>query len=269
MSQPPIAFTNASGIHVRSISQYCLATLLNLYHTLDQQIVWARARKTWADEKEFVPEGSGGYGVRTVYGKTIGMLGYGHVRSSFTVIGRETARLFQVFGVDVIAATSSGAARPDDGYILPGTGDQEGPRPASLLCRPPLTSFRGTGRIPSQYCKTTDRASFHAFLARSDILICSVPSTNATRGLLDAEELDALLEALDKNVSGAALDVTSPEPLPPNHPLFSHPRCIITPHLSGTVENEHDEIVKLCLSSVERMERGKAPWGIVDVEKGY
>ncbi|KAJ9112501.1 hypothetical protein QFC22_006248 [Naganishia vaughanmartiniae] len=226
-------------------------------------MVWARTKKTWAAEEDFVEDGKGGYGVRTVYGKTVGMLGYGH-------IGRETARLFRAFGVDVIAATSSGAARPDDGYILPGTGDKE-------------------GSIPSEYYQTTHRASFHAFLARSDILICSVPSTNATRGLLSVEELgllpdgavvinvgrgdlidtNALLKALDNNIAGAALDVTSPEPLPANHLLFSHPRCIITPHLSGTVENEHDEVVKLCLSSVERMRNGEAPWGIVDVEKGY
>jgi phosphoglycerate dehydrogenase-like enzyme len=108
-------------------------------------------------------------------------------------------------------------------------------------------------------------------------LIDTGESETGRNGFLDSAHhashvrriIDALLEALYQNVSGAALDVTSPEPLPPNHPLFTHPRCIVTPHLSGTVENELDEVVRLCLSSVERMRRSQAPWGIVDVEKGY
>ncbi|KAI5450317.1 hypothetical protein NCC49_003228 [Naganishia albida] len=261
--QRMVALTNASGIHVRSISQWCLGTLLTVYHKLDAQIMHSKIKQTWATGKDFVPEGET-YGVRTIHGKTIGMLGYGH-------IGRETARLLQVFGVTIIAATSTGEARPDTGYILPGTGDID-------------------GTIPSKYYSTTDPAAFKEFLSRSDVLICSVPSTSRTNGMIGRDELaclpkdavvinvgrgdliitDALREALDSgHLLAAAMDVTSPEPLPDKHPLFAHPRAIVTPHLSGDVENEMDEVVRMCAAAVKRWRGGEGLWGVVDVEKGY
>ncbi|KAJ9095168.1 hypothetical protein QFC20_006707 [Naganishia adeliensis] len=241
--QRMVALTNASGIHVRSISQWCLGTLLTVYHKLDKQIIHSKIDKTWATGKDFVPEGET-YGVKTIHGKTIGLLGYGH-------IGRETARLLQVFGVTIIAATSTGEARQDAGYILPGTGDIN-------------------GTIPEKYYSTSDRTVFKEFLERSEVLVCSVPSTSRTSGMIGREELDSLLESLDRgHLFGAAMDVTSPEPLPDNHPLFAHPKAIVTPHLSGDVENEMDEVVRMCVAGVKRWRKGDGLWGVVDVDKGY
>lgn len=65
------------------------------------------------------------------------------------------------------------------------------------------------------------------------------------------------------------MDVTSPEPLPDNHPLFAHPKAIVTPHLSGDVENEMDEVVRMCVAGVKRWRKGDGLWGVVDVDKGY
>jgi phosphoglycerate dehydrogenase-like enzyme len=65
------------------------------------------------------------------------------------------------------------------------------------------------------------------------------------------------------------MDVTSPEPLPDKHPLFAHERAIVTPHLSGDVENEMDEVVRMCVAGVQRWRKGKGLWGVVDAEKGY
>jgi phosphoglycerate dehydrogenase-like enzyme len=90
--------------------------------------------------------------------------------------------------------------------------------------------------------------------SESDIITLHVPLTELTRGLVDAGVLArmrptallvntargavvhtaALLTALERGtVAGAALDVTDPEPLPVGHPLLSHPRCLLTPHIAA------------------------------------
>jgi glyoxylate/hydroxypyruvate reductase A len=92
------------------------------------------------------------------------------------------------------------------------------------------------------------------FLARSDVLVCLLPLTPATRGILDRKTFDALpdgavvinaargdhlieadlIHALDHgHLAGAALDVFSIEPLPADHPLWRHPKVLITPHVAS------------------------------------
>jgi glyoxylate/hydroxypyruvate reductase A len=114
----------------------------------------------------------------------------------------------------------------------------------------PLAGWsRSAKSIPGVDCFT----DLEAFLARTDILVCLLPLTPETTGILDASlfarlpegarllhagrgrQLDheALLTALDAGqISSAMLDVTDPEPLPPEHPLWRHPRVIITPHIA-------------------------------------
>lgn len=95
-------------------------------------------------------------------------------------------------------------------------------------------------------------------LARSDFVSLHVPLTPQTRGLIDAEALrrmkptailvntargavvdsEALLQALRQGwIRAAALDVTDPEPLPPEHPLYALPNCLITPHIGSATED--------------------------------
>lgn len=74
---------------------------------------------------------------------------------------------------------------------------------------------------------------------------------------------DALLAALDKQLAAAWLDVTDPEPLPPDHPLWSHSRCHITPHTAGGHEDEFIRIVTHFTTNLERFERGEALVGRV------
>ena len=93
-----------------------------------------------------------------------------------------------------------------------------------------------------------------AFLTRTDMLVCLLPDTPATRGLIGARVLAKLpsgagvinagrgtqlvmadlIAALDSgHISGAMLDVFDPEPLPAGHPAWSHPKIIVTPHLAS------------------------------------
>jgi hypothetical protein len=82
---------------------------------------------------------------------------------------------------------------------------------------------------------------------------------------------DLLLEALDAEggLDSIALDVTDPEPLPDNHPFFTHPRVIVTPHTSGGVEGYLDKAADLLIANVEQIRSGGEPINKVDWKKGY
>jgi hypothetical protein len=78
-----------------------------------------------------------------------------------------------------------------------------------------------------------------------------------------------LLEALDNNLSGCGLDVTDPEPLTQDHPLYTHPDVIVTPHISGNAEREGERAIDLLLENAQRFRDGKELFNVVDIEKGY
>jgi phosphoglycerate dehydrogenase-like enzyme len=70
-------------------------------------------------------------------------------------------------------------------------------------------------------------------------------------------------------IGGAALDVTDPEPLPEGHPLWSEPRCLITPHTANTQEMARPHLVARITENVERFAAGEPLVGLVDVDLGY
>lgn len=140
-------------------------------------------------------------------------------------------------GMEVYAYTRSEKATPelrkDDSYCVARTGDPD-------------------GLIPTKWFHGSSRENVDAFLGQDlDILVVSLPLTDATRGIISSKQFeimskkktflcniargghvdqDALIQALEKGlIRGAALDVTDPEPLPSDHPLWKAPNLLITP----------------------------------------
>jgi glyoxylate/hydroxypyruvate reductase len=131
-------------------------------------------------------------------------------------------------------------------------------------------------------------ATLDAFLACTDVLICLLPLTDATRGLLNRRVFAALpkgasivhvgrgpqlvtgdlLDALEHGqIHSAVIDVTDPEPLPPDHPLWSQPRVRITPHIaSATCPVTAADAV---LDNLRRHRAGERMVGEIDRARGY
>jgi len=126
------------------------------------------------------------------------------------------------------------------------------------------------------------------FLAGCDVLICLLPLTPATKGILNHELFAALpkgaalvnvgrgphlvdadlIEALDSGqLSRAILDVTDPEPLPADHPFWAHPRVFVTPHVASMTQPE--SAAPILLENIRRAQRGEALRDVVDRGRGY
>ena len=129
-----------------------------------------------------------------------------------------------------------------------------------------------------------------ALAAESDVLAITVPLTPETTGAVNGDTLsklprgavvvnvsrggilneDALLKALDGGrLRGAALDVFATEPLPASHPLWRHPRVLITPHVSAVTARFWDREMALILENVRRYLGGETLANVVDLEAGY
>jgi glyoxylate/hydroxypyruvate reductase A len=150
---------------------------------------------------------------------------------------------------------------------------------------------RGWSRSPRQVADAecfAGQEQFDAFLRATKILVCLLPLTPETAGIMNRENLsklmpggyvinvargahlvDADLIALidGGHLAGAALDVFSPEPLAAEHPFWRHPRITVTPHTSA--RTLRDETIAQIAGKIRAFERGEPVAGVVDVERGY
>jgi phosphoglycerate dehydrogenase-like enzyme len=83
-------------------------------------------------------------------------------------------------------------------------------------------------------------------------------------------DMDSLVKGLDsKHLAGAGVDVMDPEPLPKGHPLWKFDNVIITPHIAGRSDRDHDRMVGIIKANIERFADDKPLINVVDKQKGY
>ncbi len=129
-------------------------------------------------------------------------------------------------------------------------------------------------------------------IPRADIIALALPGTKETKNIMNRERLfamkrgavllnvgrgnavdtEALCDALRSgHLYGASLDVTDPEPLPPEHPLWNCENALITPHISGFfhLRDTYEKIIDICIENVRRYHDGQSMLNVVDFETGY
>jgi phosphoglycerate dehydrogenase-like enzyme len=91
---------------------------------------------------------------------------------------------------------------------------------------------------------------------------------NVTRGAIVLGE--DLVKAIDEGlIWGAGLDVTDPEPLPLHHPLWTHPRVIVTPHTAGGSPRRAGRVIETFIENLKRRRDGRPLLALIDKHKGY
>ncbi len=232
-----LTVTNLSGLYGPSIAEHAFALLTMLarnLHTALRNQVQGRWERSVAET------------MFDLHGRTLGVVGLGD-------IGCSIARLGRAYGMRVVGCRRTDQMTPGVDRVYP--------------------------------CQ-----ELHAMLAEVDVVAVAAPLTAATTGLLGPAEFAAmkrgvlylnvsrgpvaqeaaLLEALRSgHVAAAGLDVFAVEPLPPEHPFWSMPQVLVSPHYSG-------ETINLSSRPAERFARNLASWsdgqpleGVVDLSAGY
>ncbi len=233
-----LMMTNMRGVDSPAIAEHAIAMLLALAHGLDR-FALDTSKGVWNRGSQ-VP-------MQMLEGKTMLVAGLGG-------IGTEVAQRAASLGMKVIATRQGGSGKPNFvDYI--GTPDE-------LL----------------------------ALAARADVVVCALPLTPQTTNLFDAKffaqlkpnaffiniargasvvtaDLQAALES--GRLAGAGLDVTEPEPLPADHPLWKAPRVLITPHISSRSDLPGEARWILAAENLRRYAAGEALLNEVNLALGY
>ncbi len=228
--------TNGSGLSAAPIAEWCigamfaLAKLFPSYLRNQDRHAWERIR-----------------GATVLEGKTCGIVGLG-------AIGRATAQRARALGMRVIASRRTvEGLDPDCDELLP-YGDL-----LSLLSRSDYVVICVPLTQETHYL--IDPAALAAMKPTAAIL-------NIARG--DVIDQDALVAALrDGRLGGAALDVTTPEPLGPESPLWDFPNVLITPHTSGSSDRRDGSAAALFIDNLQRYLRGEPLRNLARPELGY
>lgn len=220
------ALANAVGAYGQAVSEHVFAMVLMLMKHLDGYRDDQRARR-WTDRGP----------VTTMAGAQVLVLGAGD-------IGQHFAQLAHAHGAHV-----------------------QGVR-------------RHLGAVPGGFENIHAMDELPKLLPKADVIAAFLPSSPATRGLVDAEFLARckpsayfanggrgdlvvqadLIEALEQgNIAGAALDVTTPEPLPADDPLWSAPNLLITPHVAGQFHlyTVLDNVARIAAENLRRLQTGE------------
>jgi phosphoglycerate dehydrogenase-like enzyme len=225
--------TCGRGHAAAPIAEYVLGSILLYEKRLDR--VRVQASVDWVRHE-----------LGTLEGRTLGLAGYG-------AIGQAIAQRAVAFGMRIVALRAGAWA--------------EGEAP-------------GVGRA----------RDLTELFSQSDHLVLALPLTPATRRCVNAEILaqakpglhliniargglldqEALIAALDtRKIAFATLDVTEPEPLPPDHALYLHPRVRLTPHISWSGNAIRARLTDQIVANLSAFAEGSKLIGVVDPSRGY
>jgi phosphoglycerate dehydrogenase-like enzyme len=227
------ALTCSRGASAPAIAEWVLAVMLAFEKQLPQ---------SWITEppEHWNLAGLGGMG-----GKTVGLVGFG-------AIGGEVARRALAFDTQVVAFRRTGAPPHVAGVEVAGSLVELLGRSDHVVVAAPAT--------PDTF-HLLDAAAFDAVKPGAHLV-------NVARGTL--VDQDALLAALDDGrLAMASLDVVDPEPLPAGHPLYSHPRVRLSPHISWSSPDTMPRTFELFAENLRRWRAGEPLQGIVDPVAGY
>jgi phosphoglycerate dehydrogenase-like enzyme len=233
-----VLVTNSQRVAAPSMAEHVLAMMLALSRHMSY-FLRAQQQAHWV--KDEAPA------LEDLEGKTLLVVGLGG-------IGTEVARRAHAFGMRVIATRASGHSGPD------------------------FVSYVGT---PDELLKLAKEADF---------VVNSAPLTPGTTAIFNREFFAALkagayfvsvgrgrstvtadlIAALESGkLAGAGLDVTDPEPLPADSPLWRLPNVIITPHISGNSPATDEQYTLLLTENLRRYVAGEPMLAVVNVERGY
>lgn len=249
--QDGVVITSAVGAYGPAVSEHMLALTLSLLKKLpalrDSQL-----KSEWTDVES----------VGTLFGANVLVLGFGNIGTAYA---RHCAEL---------GAHVTGLRRHVDGTTA-GAEAAAGTGSASGACAGTGDEASNAGSIEVRPISELDE-----LLKSADVVAMCLPGTSETYHIMDKRRLSlmrpgaylvncgrgtavdpgALAEALKAGtIAGAALDVTEPEPLPPESPLWREPRCLITPHTAGglRIEETCDRIFRIAAGNLKRYLNGE------------
>jgi phosphoglycerate dehydrogenase-like enzyme/glyoxylase-like metal-dependent hydrolase (beta-lactamase superfamily II) len=233
-----IAFTNTARIYGPQVADQAFALLLSLTRGLREVVPVAASEAAWRK-----PTGK----LQELHGRSILVIGLGG-------IGTQISRRANAFGMRVMAVDPRDMDRPDFVFSL-NKPDKLGellPKADVVVVACPLTA-ETKGLIGSDTFAAMKPTAYFINIARGGIV-----------------KTETLVEALQKKqIAGAGLDVTDPEPLPDGHPLWKMANCVISPHIGGQSAEMQERMWRLWRENVRRFAEGEPLLCVVNKAKGY
>ncbi len=220
-----VRLTNSSAVYDEPCAQHVLACLLAEARQLSLSLQDQRTTHAWRTQ----PTREASF---LLHGQTVLLVGYG-------AIARRLGALLAPFGLRVV-----GFRRKPD-------GDE----PIEVKPVSELERWLGQGDIVVDILPAAEDTAGFFDDAKFAAMKAGAIFVNIGRG--STVDQVALLAALGDRLRAAYLDVTTPEPLPPAHPLWGHPRCHITPHVGGGHADEYDRLVGHFLDNFQRFVQGQ------------
>ena len=238
----PVVITNSRGVMTPPMAEHTLGMILALARRFPSSMQY-QMKKQWAQTEIWNEDPQ----PMMVHGRTLLIVGYGAIGQLLAVPA--TALGMRIIGVK--RDPTKGAEHADEIFTTDRLLDALPQADFVVLATPVTPETEGAfGR--EQFAAMKETAFF----------------LNVGRGTL--VDTPALIKALEqKQIAGAALDVAEKEPLPPEHPLWSAPNLLITPHLSAASDQLWLRQKDLLFENMDRWFSGQPLINVVDKERGY